>query len=236
MQTVTFDPVQVIRSLLASTPAEEMFSRFCQQLYDHHTNGVHTIEGLKEKSEYAKGRSFEHFCVLCLQSTNQYTNIWLWAQVPDEVKRAMNLLNRYNQPIKTDTGIDIIAQNAQGYIAVQAKFRSKDYLTVKDLATFHQLVAMSPHWVACIVMTNCKDISNKIKRLPKHEVVGRRLLSNMPREQWMKMVGDYVEHRLSDLGSTEVGPGEEVIEIEIPARAALSPEELRAARLRRLQQ
>lgn len=90
-------------------------------------------------SEKEKGDAFELLVAAFLRTNPTYRSllesVWLLAEVPDEVRRKLNLPG-------PDEGIDLVAQTFNGeFWAVQAKYRSdaSGSLTHTELSTFTSL-------------------------------------------------------------------------------------------------
>jgi hypothetical protein len=188
-----------------------------------------------------KGDVWEVFCQTYLQVTGKYQEVWLWNQVPDEVRAALRLTSR------VDNGIDIIASTTTGYTAIQCKYRGKTNGSVPwgTLATFVGLCAATGPYEKHIVMTNCRGVTRRVPRGPKDKSICYGTFKGLSREMWMKMAGDWVEHRLTDadapadlnlptgLNLPQIQPTEP--KNDRPAAQKPTPEELRELRLRRFQ-
>ena len=162
-----------------------------------------------------KGDLFEEFCQLYLQAGGKYKTVWLWKEVPETIKKEMNL------PLdKQDNGIDLIAVDHRGrYSAIQCKYRHKVHSTVPwtTLSTFVGMCSLSNAWVKKIVMTNCRGVSRKLPLTPKDSSICHGTFRGTKRLHWMKMAGTYVENVLAETDG------------EIPR--TLTPEEVREKRL-----
>ena len=102
------------------------------------------------------------------------------------------------------------------YIAVQCKYRAPNIkgcgrkLPWTTLSTFTGLCSITGPWVQGLIMTNASGLGSKVpKHLNNTTIQNRRsainerfttlafgTFNNTKREHWLRMCGDYVEHRL----------------------------------------
>lgn len=213
----------IIRDILADTVDENLnkratlrsnnlFDRFLGKVEDHFSRQVHSLSEMKNRdSKKEKGRFFEEFCQLYLKTTEKYQEVWLWEEIPENIRMSLKLTNHL------DNGIDIIAKlhskpvrkisksveesNNDKYVAIQCKYRGKIKSKVPwgTLATFVGLCAVSGPWLQTIVMTNCCGVTRKVERVEgKDKSICYGTFRGLERLFWMKMAGDFVEHRISD--------------------------------------
>ncbi len=72
----------------------------------------------KERGDFFE-RFTKHYFTLDSKYKSEFSNVWLWSEVPSQVKDDLNLPSR-------DMGIDIVAKTRSGkYWAVQCKYRGK---------------------------------------------------------------------------------------------------------------
>ena len=157
-----------------------------------------TIQELqKRENKHTKGRLWEEFCFYYLNNVLNYRNVWLWKDVPNDVKKQLNLKQSH-----VDNGIDIIAKlnDKTGFVAIQCKYRKniKQTVTWTTLATFVGLCALSGPWDKHIVMTNCRGVTRKVPKGPKDQTMAYGTFANMKRENWLKMCDNYIEHKLNE--------------------------------------
>lgn len=201
---------------MGSTPS---FDIFLEKLETFHGRQVSSIADLKARdNKKLKGDVWEFFCQRYLLASGKYGSVWLWNEVPDEVRTSLGLVSRI------DNGIDIIASNKRGtgYIAVQCKYRKKVNSTVSwtTLSTFVGLCAVTGPYDRHLVMTNCRGVSRKVPRCAKDWSICYGTFKGMKREMWLKIGDNFIEHSFDS-------PEEFCSE-------TLTIEELRARRLARL--
>lgn len=104
--------------------------------------------GRSEAAKKRKGDMFERLVQLLLQHRPEYAcqlaDVWLYAEIPETVKRRLNL------PAK-DRGVDLLARTKDGqYWTVQAKYRTDPTGTIPygELGTFGTLSAAIAQGIA----------------------------------------------------------------------------------------
>jgi hypothetical protein len=117
---------------------------------------------------------------------------------------------------RKDMGIDLIAKKGELYSAVQCKYKKptgrKICITWKALSTFYALCLRTGPWDKYIVMTNCDYTRRVGEKTEKDVSICLKTFQGITKEKWVAMCG---------------------LEGQILAEAApLSPEDLRAARLK----
>jgi len=194
---------------LASPPNRfAAFIALCQQYY---ARPAHTLAELKSRdNKKIKGDIFENFSVLYLQSKGY--EAWRLEDIPEPLLTQLNLKRR-------DMGIDIVCVKDGLYSAVQCKYLApkdkKVGLPWRTLSTFYALCMRSGPWDKYIVMTNCDYVSRVGKKSDKDISIVLNSFQTMTSEEWLQMCGT-----LSFTQKTQES-------------IHLSPDELRAARLRR---
>ena len=177
----------------------ENFSKYCHDIKD---TPSYTITQLKQKNTKMIGDIFEMFCKLYLLHIGNYQNVWLYNDVPYQIKQKLNLTNN-------DMGIDIIAQKDikdDKYIAVQCKFRNrnknnyrKNAITWKDLSTFYALVSRTGPYQKYIIMTNADYIRRIGKKQPTEKVIAYQTFNNMKLNNWLQLSKiNHNGHNISD--------------------------------------
>jgi len=82
-----------------------------------------------------KGDWFEALCILYLELECGYDKVWLWKDVPNDIKKELNLKGR-------DNGIDLIAYKVMksenkeekiAYVAIQCKYRKRSLESHKSI-------------------------------------------------------------------------------------------------------
>lgn len=197
---------------LSSPPNRfDSFISLCQQYY---ARPAHTLAELKSRdNKKIKGDIFENFSVLYLQSKGY--EAWRLEDVPEPLLTQLSLKRR-------DMGIDIVCVKDGLYSAVQCKYlapKGKKFgLPWRTLSTFYALCMRSGPWDKHIVMTNCNYVSRVGKKSDKDISLVLNSFQSMTSEEWFQMCG----------------PSSSVqVEAPEPVVLELSPDELRAARLKR---
>ena len=225
-----FNLKKEIRNILASGRTDGLFDLFLESFewkfgQGWFQGGIATATELrKRENKMHKGRAFEEFSLEYLKATDKYQAVYAWKDIPDNLRETLGL------KAKVDDGIDLIAVTHEGrYHAIQCKYRKKTGSTVPwtQLATFFGLCARTGPWEKHLVITNCRGITMKIQRTKKDKSICYGTFKNLSRDVWMKMVGDYVEHRLTDNPIDGIQGG-------IPTPILTRPETLEELRERRL--
>ena len=205
-----FDWQKDIRHYL--TQEGPVFPKLVQSLEAHYSRAVGDVLAMKERdSKRNKGNDWENFCLLWLESTGKYLNVWKYSSAPEEIRKNLRLKGRQ------DNGIDLIAQTKSGFVAVQCKYRKRGRVTWYTLSTFIALCVSTGPWEQHLVMTNGNGCSFKVQRGPKDRTCAVGTFNRTKREVWMRMGGVEAEGR--KIGSDEPKPK--------------TAEELREARLKR---
>jgi hypothetical protein len=199
--------------LRGNAPYFDEFIRECQKWYDE---PAHTFTEMRTRdNKKIRGDIFEEFCVLYLKHVRGYTNVWRLEDVPDETLGVLHLKRQ-------DMGIDILCEHKGKYTAVQCKYKkhtgykSKTIVSWKQLSTFYALVLRTGPWEKYVVMTNCDYVIHMGEKTPKDLSICLRRFQAMTKEQWTSMCG---------LEGSKMSEGSKT--------KALTPEQLRAARLAR---
>lgn len=208
-----FDLQLTVRYLLSKPSNENIFDNFIQQLEIYYGRRVGGMEELKyRENKKLKGDIFEQFCKQYLLAINKYEKVYLFKEIPQEIKEKLGLKT------KMDDGIDIIGiiKGKEEFVAIQCKYRKKLASKVpwKSLSTFIALAERTGPYIQYLVMTNCSGVTRKLPKTDKDKTWAKGSFRKTKREIWLKMVGDYKENKLVE---EKVKP--------------LSPEELRKTRL-----
>lgn len=190
----------------------DAFINLCQQYY---ARPAHTLAELKSRdNKKIKGDIFENFSVLYLQSKGY--EAWRLEDVPESLLTQLALKRR-------DMGIDIVCVKDGLYSAVQCKYLApkdkKVGLPWRTLSTFYALCMRSGPWDKHIVMTNCHYVSRVGKKSDKDISIVLNSFQTMTSEEWLQMCG-YSGSECTEPTFTQT-------------EKVLSPDELRAARLKR---
>jgi len=185
---MSFDLEKAIREVLSDgkeTPC--IFDRLMEKFENYSDRPASTyIEIRQRDNKQNKGFAWEKFCQWYLLNVKKYHSVWLWKEIPQDVKEKCNLT------MKTDNGIDIVAQKYENgnYSAVQCKYKkrqiAKGRKTVKvswrTLSTFIGLCERSHDWVEHIVMTNCNGVGKwEIPRTSKDKTIAYGTFKNLSR-------------------------------------------------------
>lgn len=214
-----FDIEKTLREILSD--GKELpciFDRLIEKFENYSDRPVSSLGEMKRRdNKHAKGAAWERFCHFYLSRVMGYYHVWLWKEIPEEVRAHLKLKSR------VDNGIDIVAQRYQngGFSAVQCKYRKRKDQTVTwtTLSTFVGLCAQTGPWDRQIVMTNCKGVSRKtgFEKTPKDQTIAYGTFKNLTREQCTRV---------------EAGqPSDYQRLTEEPVAVPKTQEELRAARL-----
>lgn len=198
------------------------FDRFLQQIESYYGRQVSSLAEMRARdNKKLKGDVWERFCQAYLQAQGRYQEVYLWNQIPEEIRKRCRLTSR------VDNGIDLLAETKTGYIAIQCKYRGKINSTVcwRTLSTFIGICAATGPYEKHLVMTNCRGVTRKIPRGPKDRSICYGTFKNLSREMWLKMAGEWIEHRLTEIP-------ENLSDFSEKEKKKLSPEELRHLRLK----
>lgn len=199
--SISFDHKNVIRSLLSTISAQSnIFDEFISALERHYTRSATSLKDIKRRDDKkAKGLLWELFCRDWLLTDPKFINVWLLNDMPTDLFATLKLQ-------RLDNGIDLVSQTKTGYWAIQCKYRKptnkrgQTRIPWATLATFVGLCAVSgppKGWQKQVVMTNLVGVSRKVKTNNDFSIC-KGSFRGTPRERWMKLCGDYVEHKLSD--------------------------------------
>lgn len=173
------------------------FDQFILEIQGAHDSPCHSLQDLHQnRSTKAIGDLWESFCLLYLQHIRGMKDVWLLKDVPADVLIHLGMRRQ-------DIGIDIVAHDGQGYYAIQAKYRtrsrykSKTYVTWKELSTFHALTSRTGPWVKCTVMCNCDGVSWKGLKTERDSSICIKRFQALTLEQWDLIAGN-PGHMLSD--------------------------------------
>ncbi len=215
--TIEFDVEKVLREILSDGKEFPcIFDRLLEKFENYSDRPAGSIGDIKRRdNKKAKGDGWEKFCYFYLSKVLLYHRVWLWKEIPEEVRTHLKLKSR------VDNGIDLVAQKTPyfGFSAVQCKYRKKIKQTVTwtTLSTFVGLCAQTGPWEKEIVMTNCKGVSRKtgIEKQPKDQTIAYGTFKSLTRANFTL---SEPAHRLNDNNTIEI-------------TVVKSQEDLRAARL-----
>jgi len=183
--TVEFDIEKALREILSDgKESPSIFDRLLEKFENYSSRPASSIGEIKRRdNKKSKGDGWEKFCHFYLSKVLQYHRVWLWKEIPEEIRVYLKLKS------KVDNGIDLVAQRTpySGFSAVQCKYREKIIQTVTwtTLSTFVGLCAQTGPWEREIVMTNCKGVSRKtgIEKMAKDQTIAYGTFKNLTRAQ-----------------------------------------------------
>jgi len=202
-----------IRSALSSaSQTSDIFPKLVERFEAFYARPSTNMVSLRKSTRHEKGEFFEHFCLMYLRAKN-YGEAWLLGDIPDDLLEELGLTRK-------DNGIDIIVKHANGYFAVQAKWRSNPHKRTRiqlgwgKLATFFALAARTGPYLKHIVMTNCHSIKRNGNRTWKmDQTIARAGFEKCSREFWQSMAGLGSGYSLNDeKADEEVEESEEKLE------------------------
>jgi len=204
--------------LRSPTNLWDEFEAACRTFYDA---PAHSFVDMRTRdNKKIRGDMFEDFCVEYLKHVKGYDNVWLLEDVPEELLAKLGMQRR-------DVGIDLVAEKAGKYSAVQCKYKKQETMktkivTWKALSTFYALCMRTGPWDKYIVMTNCSYVRHMGKKTLKDVSYCLGTLRKTTKEEWLAMCGSGgVGHVVSAGAGTGAG-----------APAKLTEEEVRNLRLK----
>jgi len=216
---IEFDVERALREILSDgkeTPC--IFDRLLEKFESHAERPAGSIYEIKRRdNKKSKGDGWERFCHFYLTRILQYHQVWLWKEIPEDVRVHLKLKSR------VDNGIDLVARRYQnsGFTAIQCKYRKRIDQTVTwtQLSTFFGLCAQTGPWEKQIVMTSCKGVSRKTgyEKTTKDQTIAYGTFKNLTRTQ------------CSAAPPATVAGDQKLV--EVPIAMPRTMDELRAARL-----
>ncbi len=153
-----------------------------ENIFDIVVNEIEEIAKISHFSNGTKGILFEILCTLYLKHISNYTNIWLFREIPEEIRNNLGLNNQ-------DYGIDIICQTHDNkFIAVQCKYSRKNKINWKILSTFYAMCLKTGPWEKYIVMTSAIDITRIGNIIDKEINICYDLWEKISFENWLNMI------------------------------------------------
>jgi hypothetical protein len=196
MEIPTFDIDACLRRILSRADSGNIniFDHFIEDLEAYFSRRVTSIAEMKDRdNKRLKGTIFERFCQKWLLASDKYEKVWMWNEVPDDVREQLKLKTRQ------DNGIDLIGKaiNSSNYTAFQCKYRNGKpgfygrgkSLTWTTLATFIGMCERTGPYEKHVVITNLGSIRNVAQKGPKDYSVCKKRLQGTTRETWEKIAG-----------------------------------------------
>lgn len=159
----------------------EAFSYFCG---NYRNEPSHNFLELKKKNTKTIGDIFEAFCKLYLKYIMNYETVWLYNEIPNDIKKQLKLTNR-------DMGIDILVIDGNNTYAIQCKYRNRNKKNIginwKDLSTFYALTYRTGPYDKIIIMTNA-DYVKRIGNIMTNEmIINFNVFNKMLFKDWFNM-------------------------------------------------
>ena len=96
---------------------ENTFDEFIKQATSFYEMPAHTLQEMRARQNTkARGDIFEEFCAIYLKHVCGYENVWLLADVPEDILTQLSMKRK-------DMGIDIVVQDKGSFYAVQCKYK-----------------------------------------------------------------------------------------------------------------
>ncbi len=186
----SWDLDTVLRNSLNTYNVSEkkcLFELVAEQIENYSDKPAHSIYEMKRReNKTLKGYYWETFCQWYLINVKKYNKVWLWKEIPEEIKLKLNLTMRQ------DNGIDIVAMRLnkenETYLAVQCKYKHcktkrSNKVSWKTLSTFVALCSRTGPWEQHLVMTNCSGVGKwDIPRTVKDKTIAFGTFKNMCRQ------------------------------------------------------
>lgn len=202
---IFMDYTLIIQNWILSNLDTISFIKFSQFCGDYRNKPAHSFADLKANNTKVTGDLFEYFCKLYLQHVIKLEQVWIYHEIPPEIKKLLNLS-------KKDMGIDIIGIKDNKYYAIQCKYRKRNksttMITWKDLSTFYALVSRSGPYYKIIVMTNADYVKRIGVNQDNEMIIGFNQLKTLAFEEWFNMCQTYSyshSHKMSQqLGGNSI--------------------------------
>lgn len=158
------------------------FSKFCTE---YSQPPAHSISELKMQTpdKILTGNIFEYFCKLYLKNILEYNDVWLFKEIPNNLRKQLCIGNK-------DMGIDIIATKDNQTYAVQCKYRHRTKkltgISWRDLSTFYALVSKTGPYSGNIIMTNTDYIKRIGKKNINEQILTFSHFDKMQLNDWLK--------------------------------------------------
>ena len=125
----------------------------------------------------AKGDAFEEltywFFRLNEVHASQYEEVWLWADVPQQVKEELNLPDQ-------DLGIDLLLKKGKEYHAVQCKYHTNHHANVsfREVATFLSVLESNDRISLGYICSSANGMTANFEKVSKNTKQIQRILSD----------------------------------------------------------
>ncbi len=154
------------------------------------TSKAHNIIELRKKiNKKLKGDLFEAFCYIYLKEILKHDEVWLYNNIPDNIKTQLNLP-------ATDFGIDIVSKKANDYYAIQCKYKKPSdkfqLISWRSLSTFYAIVNKTGPWLEHITMTNVNGCKLIGKREAKDKSYCINSFRNITFIEWFNIISETI--------------------------------------------
>lgn len=199
------DYTSIIQNWILGNMDDISFDKFSYFCGNYSNKPIRSFADIKSNSSNTKviGDLFENFCKLYFKNILNMEKVWIYHEIPSEIKTLLNLSKR-------DMGIDIICIKQNKYYAIQCKYRKRNRpltgITWKDLSTFYALTSRTGPYHQIIVMTNADYVKRLGKKQDNEFIIAYKKLQNLTLEDWVKMCQGYTsQSSISSFNPTYLG-------------------------------
>jgi hypothetical protein len=152
----------------------------------NNTLNAYNMKDLKIKlnDKKIKGDLWEAFCYLYLKNILEHNDVWLYNDIPENVKNDLHLT-------KKDFGIDIVSKKNNDYFAIQCKYKKPSEKTQivswRALSTFYGIVTKTGPWKKHIIMTNVNGCAHIGKKTEFDKSICIKTFQSIKYFEWLKM-------------------------------------------------
>jgi hypothetical protein len=165
---------------------ENLFDEFIRQATRFYEKPAHNLQQLRARpNTKARGDLFEAFCAAYLSCVCGYEDVWLLADVPDEILTHLSMKRK-------DMGIDLVVRDRGSFYAVQCKYKkctvTPTGVSWRELSTFYALCMRTGPWEKHIVMTNGSFVRHQGTRTQADVSMCLHTFRRVTSVQWASMV------------------------------------------------
>jgi len=208
---------------------ETLFDTFLTLFNNHYTDrAVGSMKELKVCPNQQKGKAFELFCYQYLKTVMSCSQVYLWADIPHELKEQLSLWGQ-------DMGIDIIAYR-NGWYAVQCKYKKPsttdargNIVSWSSISTFAALVTRTGPWAKHVIMTTGTSIRRAGGMSNLDMSVCRGTFRKLNLQQWYQLFDITSGNLLSQSSTSSSTSSTSTLSRSL---TAMSIDDIRQARLR----
>ena len=149
----------------------------CNMTFDAINSWTEFEAALTPLGKKAKGDAFERltywFFLLNEVHASQYEEVWLWADVPQQVKEELNLPDQ-------DLGIDLLLKKGTEYHAVQCKYHTNHHANVsfREVATFLSVLESNDRISLGYICSSANGMTANFEKVSKNTKQIQRILSD----------------------------------------------------------